>query len=38
VAQQDEPVQQALAELAAVADQVAGIRVRTGMMGPTVAT
>ena len=38
VAQQDQPVQQALAELAAVADQVAGIRVRTGMMGPTVAT
>ena len=38
VAQQGQPVQQALAELAAVADQVAGIRVRTGMMGPTVAT
>lgn len=38
VAQQDQPVQQALAELAAVAEQVAGIRVRTGMDGPTVAT
>ncbi|MBE0475385.1 alpha-D-glucose phosphate-specific phosphoglucomutase [Rhodoferax sp.] len=38
VAQQDQPVQQALAELAAVAEQVAGIRVRTGMAGPTVAT
>ena len=38
VAQQDQPVQAALAELAAVAEQVAGIRSRTGMMGPTVAT
>ncbi|MDI1246133.1 MAG: alpha-D-glucose phosphate-specific phosphoglucomutase [Rhodoferax sp.] len=38
VAQQDQPVQQALAELAAVAEQVAGIRGRTGMAGPTVAT
>lgn len=38
VAQQDQPVQQALAELAAVAEQVAGIRGRTGMTGPTVAT
>jgi len=37
-AQQDQPAQQALAELAAVAEQVAGIRVRTGMAGPTVAT
>lgn len=34
----DEPVQQALADLAAVADAVAGIRERTGMVGPTVAT
>ncbi len=32
------PVQQALAELAAVAEDVAGIRQRTGMAGPTVAT
>jgi phosphoglucomutase len=38
VVQQDQPVQAALAELAAVAEQVAGIRGRTGMMGPTVAT
>jgi phosphoglucomutase len=38
VAQQDQPVQQVLAELAAVAEQVAGIRARTGMSGPTVAT
>lgn len=36
--QQDQPVQAALADLAAVAEQVAGIRVRTGMTGPTVAT
>ncbi len=36
--QQDQPVQQQLAELAAVAEQVAGIRTRTGMSGPTVAT
>ena len=34
----DEPVQQALADLAAVADALAGIRERTGMVGPTVAT
>lgn len=38
VMQQDQPVQQALAELAAVAEQVAGIIARTGMTGPTVAT
>ena len=38
VAQQDQAVQPALAELAAVAEQVAGIRLRTGMAGPTVAT
>ncbi|MGB4359595.1 MAG: alpha-D-glucose phosphate-specific phosphoglucomutase [Rhodoferax sp.] len=38
VAQQDQPVQLSLAELAAVAEQVAGIRGRTGMAGPTVAT
>ncbi len=38
VAQQDQAVQQALAELAAVAEQVAGIRGRTGMAAPTVAT
>jgi phosphoglucomutase len=38
VARQDQPVQQVLAELAAVAEQVAGIRARTGMTGPTVAT
>jgi phosphoglucomutase len=35
---QDEPVQQKLAELAAVAEQVAGICRRTGMAGPSVAT
>ena len=35
---QDEPVQQKLAELAAVAEQLAGIRRRTGMAGPSVAT
>ena len=35
---QDAPVQQKLAELAAVAEQVAGIRKRTGMAGPSVAT
>ncbi|MDD2879462.1 MAG: alpha-D-glucose phosphate-specific phosphoglucomutase [Rhodoferax sp.] len=35
---QDQPVQQKLAELAAVAEQVAGIRKRTGMDGPSVAT
>ncbi len=38
VAWQDQAVQQALAELAALAEQVAGIRARTGMAGPTVAT
>ncbi len=38
MAQQDQPVQQALAELAAVAELVAGICARTGMAGPTVAT
>jgi len=32
------PVQEALADLAAVAEQVAGIRVRTGLSGPSVAT
>jgi len=37
-AQQDQPVQLALADLAAVAEQVAGIRIRTGMAGPSVAT
>lgn len=37
-ARQDAPVQQKLAELAAVAEQVAGIRKRTGMAGPSVAT
>ena len=35
---QHERVQEKLAELAAVAEQVAGIRVRTGMVGPSVAT
>lgn len=35
---QDQPVQQKLAELAAVAEQVAGIHKRTGMAGPSVAT
>ncbi len=35
---QDVPVQQALAELVAVAEQVAGIHARTGMAAPTVAT
>jgi len=37
-AQQDQPVQLALADLAAVAEQVAGIRIRTGMASPSVAT
>jgi phosphoglucomutase len=36
--QQDHPVQQALADLIAIAEQVAGVRGRTGMAGPTVAT
>ena len=35
---QDEPVQQKLAALAAVAEQVAGISQRTGMTAPSVAT
>jgi len=35
---QDAPVQDALGDLAAVADSVAGIRENTGMSGPTVAT
>jgi phosphoglucomutase len=38
VARQDVPVQTALADLAALADQVAGIARRTGMNGPSVAT
>jgi phosphoglucomutase len=39
VARQDIPVQTALADLAALADQVAGIASRrTGMNGPSVAT
>ncbi len=37
-AQQDMPVQQTLADLATVAEQVAGIRARTGMAAPSVAT
>ncbi|WP_309680511.1 alpha-D-glucose phosphate-specific phosphoglucomutase [Polaromonas sp.] len=37
-ARQDEPLQQALAELAALADAVAGIHTRTGMASPSVAT
>ena len=37
-ARHDQPVQQALAELAAVAEAVAGIAQRTGMLAPTVAT
>lgn len=37
-ARQDQPVQQALADLVLLADQVAGIAGRTGMSGPTVAT
>lgn len=35
---QNEPVQQKLAALAAVAEQVAGIHLRTGMAAPSVAT
>ena len=35
---QDAPVQYALAELVALADEVAGIRERTGMATPTVMT
>ena len=38
VSRQDQPVQAALADLIAVAEQVAGVRERTGMVGPTVAT
>ena len=38
VTRQDQPVQAALADLIAVAEQVAGVRERTGMAGPTVAT
>jgi len=37
-ASQDLPVQDALAALTAIAEEVAGIRVRTGMDGPSVAT
>jgi len=37
-AHHDIPVQTALAELAAVAEDVAGIRTRTGRDGPSVAT
>ena len=37
-ARQHEPLQQALDDLAALADQVAGIRQRTGMARPTVQT
>jgi phosphoglucomutase len=37
-AQHDTPVQTALAELAAIADDVAGIAARTGRAGPSVAT
>lgn len=35
---QDQPVQEKLADLAALADKVAGICSRTGMAGPSVAT
>ena len=38
VAHQDSPVQEALADLIAIAEQVAGVRERTGMAAPTVAT
>lgn len=37
-ASQDLPVQEALATLTAIAEDVAGIRVRTGLDGPSVAT
>ncbi|APW48486.1 alpha-D-glucose phosphate-specific phosphoglucomutase [Rhodoferax antarcticus] len=37
-AHQDSPVQEALADLIAIAEQVAGVRARTGMAAPTVAT
>jgi phosphoglucomutase len=37
-ARQNEPVQQALADLVQIAEAVAGIRARTGMVGPSVAT
>jgi phosphoglucomutase len=35
---QDAPVQEALGDLAALADSIAGIRERTGMAAPTVTT
>jgi phosphoglucomutase len=38
VAQQNQPTQRKLADLVAVAESVAGIRERTGMAGPSVAT
>jgi phosphoglucomutase len=38
VAQQNQPTQQKLADLMAVAESVAGIAQRTGMSGPSVAT
>jgi len=38
VSRQNEPVQDALADLVAVAEAVAGIAQRTGMAGPSVAT
>ncbi|MBT3068696.1 alpha-D-glucose phosphate-specific phosphoglucomutase [Rhodoferax sp. U11-2br] len=38
VSRQDQPVQAALADLVAISEQVAGVRERTGMVGPTVAT
>ncbi len=38
VARQDSPVQEALADLIAIAEQVAGVCERTGMAAPTVAT
>jgi phosphoglucomutase len=38
VAQQNQPTQHKLADLVAVAESVAGICVRTGMAGPSVAT
>lgn len=38
VAHQDSPVQESLADLIAIAEQVAGVHERTGMAAPTVAT
>jgi phosphoglucomutase len=38
VSQQNQPTQRKLADLVAVAESVAGIRERTGMAGPSVAT